>query len=62
MKRILSSSLTRQQGASAIEYALIAGLIAAILIAAVTVLGGGFEQTFDTIVSCMTGGECGDGG
>lgn len=57
MKTPFSPLFKRQRGASAIEYALIAGLLAAILVAAIGVMGGGFESTFDNIVACMTGDE-----
>lgn len=55
MKDILNSMKRRQRGASAIEYALIAGLLAAILVGAIAVMGGGFDTTFGNIVACMTG-------
>jgi Flp pilus assembly pilin Flp len=55
MKRKLQKLPKKQGGASAIEYALIAGLLAAILVAAIGVVGGGFGTTFDNIVACMTG-------
>lgn len=57
MKHRLQALFARQRGASAIEYALIAGLLAAILVTAIGVMGGGFETTFDNIVACMTGDE-----
>lgn len=64
MKRIQMTLAAAQRGASAIEYALIAGLLAVILVAAVTLLGDGFDTTFQNIVDCMTGNGCsfGDGG
>ncbi len=55
MKTILTAMARRQRGASAIEYALIAGLLAAILVGAIAVMGGGFDTTFGNIVACMTG-------
>lgn len=45
----------KQQGATAIEYALIAGLIAAVLVGALTVLGGGIDASFSDIVDVLTG-------
>ncbi len=55
MNQILQAMQHKQRGASAIEYALIAGLLAAILVAAISVMGGGFDATFGNIVACMTG-------
>ncbi len=57
MKRESHPHRKVQTGASAIEYALIAGLLAAILVAAIGVIGGGFDTTFDNIVACMTGDD-----
>lgn len=42
-----------ETGASAIEYALIAGLIAAVLITALTDTGTGVRTLFETIVSSL---------
>lgn len=47
-----------QKGATAIEYALIAGLLAAMLIGAIALLSGGFTEAFTTIGNCITGAEC----
>ncbi len=47
-----------QKGATAIEYALIAGLLAAMLIGAIALLSGGFTDAFTTIGDCITGQEC----
>ena len=49
-----------EEGATAIEYGLFAALIAAVIVAAVSTLGGnvnlGFEQVNDAIASEITGG------
>ena len=45
----------RQEGATAVEYGLIAGLIAVVLITVMTLLGGGLESTFTTITNALTG-------
>lgn len=58
MKRMQKSLARAQRGASAIEYALIAGLLAAILVVAISVMGDGFNTTFENIVDCMTGEAC----
>lgn len=58
MKQVQVALAHAQRGASAIEYALIAGLLAAILVVAISVMGDGFETTFENIVSCMTGEAC----
>ncbi|MGJ8668524.1 MAG: Flp family type IVb pilin [Oceanococcus sp.] len=58
MKQAHMVLASAQRGASAIEYALIAGLLAAILVVAISVLGDGFDTTFQNIVDCMTGEPC----
>lgn len=45
----LRSFIKREDGASAIEYALIAGLMAVIVITAVGFLGGGLDELFQGI-------------
>lgn len=42
-----------EKGASAVEYALIAGLIAVVIIAAVTLLGGNINTTFKNIAEAL---------
>ncbi|NGY05282.1 Flp family type IVb pilin [Solimonas terrae] len=46
--------LRDEEGASAVEYALIAGLIAVVLVAAITVLNGGFTTVFGNIANKLT--------
>ncbi len=58
MEILQAAKLRRQQGATAIEYALIVGILAVILVAAFTALGGGIDDAFKTIVDTITG----DGG
>ena len=43
-----------EEGASAVEYALLAALIAAVIIAAVQLLGGNLSDVFDYIASKVT--------
>ena len=56
----LFSYIQSQRGATAIEYGLIAGLIAVVIIAAVTLLGGNLQPTFDDLATAISG--TGDGG
>ena len=49
LKLKVSSFFEREDGASAIEYAIIAGLIAIAIIAAATTLGGEVSTTFKSI-------------
>jgi pilus assembly protein Flp/PilA len=56
----LFSYIQSQRGATAIEYGLIAGLIAVVIIAAVTLLGGNLQTTFDDLATAISG--TGDGG
>ncbi len=51
MKTLLSRFAQDQSGATAIEYGLIAALIAVVIITAVTTLGGNLSSTFDTIAT-----------
>lgn len=51
----LRAFVKREDGASAIEYALIAGLMAAIVIAAFTVLDGSFDTLFGKIKTALDG-------
>lgn len=54
------STLNRDtKGASAIEYAVIAGLLAVALIAGVGVLGGGLGEFFDDIKGALPGSATG---
>jgi pilus assembly protein Flp/PilA len=43
-----------QKGATAVEYGLLAALIAVVIIASVTLLGEELEKTFQNITSAMT--------
>ncbi len=55
------SYLESQKGATAIEYGLIAGLIAVVIIAAVTLLGGNLQGTFDGLATAISGTGGGGG-
>jgi len=51
LKLKLSSFLKREDGATAIEYAIIAGLIAVAIIAGAEALGGGVSKLFTDIAT-----------
>lgn len=55
------SYIESQKGATAIEYGLIAGLIAVVIIAAVTLLGGNLQGTFDSLATSISGAGAGGG-
>lgn len=55
MKIILQRLITDETGATAIEYGLIASLIAVAIIAGSAALGTSLNSTFDGISSQMTG-------
>ncbi len=45
-----------EQGATAIEYGLIAALIAVVIIGAITLVGTNLSSTFSTVASKLGGG------
>jgi pilus assembly protein Flp/PilA len=45
------------EGATAVEYALLVGLIAVIIISSVTLLGGNIDAMFDDIANQLGGGS-----
>lgn len=45
----LKSRLGGEKGATAVEYGIMVGLIAVVIIAAVSTLGGSLDQFFDSI-------------
>ncbi len=45
--------LVKQEGASAVEYALMVGLIAVVIIAAVTLLGQRLSSTFSNVATSI---------
>lgn len=60
MKNLMNnvkSFMQEEDGVTAIEYGLIAALIAVVIIGAVTVIGENLTTTFDTIGKCLAG-EC----
>jgi len=61
MKNLLigvATFLRREEGVTAIEYGLIAALIALAIIAAVTLVGTNLDLLFDRIAACLTTTGC----
>ena len=54
MKNFLNRFVRNESGATAIEYSLIAALIAVALIAAVPILGSGIKASFSSIAANLT--------
>ena len=53
----LSARLRRdEKGATAVEYGIMVALIAVVIIAAVTLLGGGMKDTFTQVQCSINGG------
>ncbi|QBX36345.1 Flp family type IVb pilin [Brevundimonas sp. S30B] len=59
MTKFISRFAKDESGATAIEYGLIAALIAVVIISAVTALGGTIKEKFNAVVTGM-GGEAGE--
>lgn len=57
MKQAIVQFWKDEEGATAIEYGLIAGLIAVVLIAVLTALGGTLEGKFDEILQALGGSK-----
>lgn len=55
MKTLLQNFNNDESGATAIEYGLIAALIAVVIIAAVTTVGTELQKTFTTITTKLSG-------
>lgn len=56
MKKHLMNLIKNEEGVSALEYGLIAALIAAVIAGAVTLLGQNVNATFNTIAGSMGAG------
>lgn len=56
MKQALVKFLRDEEGATAIEYGLIAGLIAVVIITAVTAIGTDLTSTFEAISDALPTG------
>ncbi|MCC5980253.1 MAG: Flp family type IVb pilin [Oceanicaulis sp.] len=53
MKNLVSRFFKDESGATAIEYGLIAALIAVVIIGAVTLLGTSLESTFEAVEAAL---------
>ena len=54
MSKLIAHFLEDESGATAIEYGLIAALIAVVLVGALGALGGQLSTTFDTVKNSLT--------
>lgn len=54
MRTIISKFLANESGATAIEYGLIAGLIAVVIIVAVSSVGTGLAAKFTSVSNSLT--------
>lgn len=62
MKTIFKRFANDESGATAIEYGLIAALVAVFIIGALQALGTGLTTTFTTVTTSLTGAGGGGGG
>lgn len=53
MRNLMSSFVKDEDGATAIEYGLIAGLIAVVIIGAITTVGTNLSGKFNTIATAL---------
>ena len=53
MLRFIRSLIRNDAGATAIEYGLIAALIAVVIVTAVTTVGGKLKNTFNTVATSL---------
>jgi pilus assembly protein Flp/PilA len=59
MRRVIATArefARNEEGATAIEYGLLASLVAVVIITSVQVLGGSLKTTFDGVVTKLTSG------
>jgi pilus assembly protein Flp/PilA len=56
MTSLFSRFAKDESGATAIEYGLIAGLVAVVIVTAVTAVGGSLETTFNKIKDALPAG------
>ena len=54
MKKVIASFIKEESGATAIEYGLIAALIAVVIIAAVSTVGSNLSNKFNEIAGNLT--------
>ena len=55
MQKLVTRFIKDESGATAIEYGLIAALIAVAIITALTTLGGNVSSSFDTVATAVGG-------
>jgi pilus assembly protein Flp/PilA len=55
MKTLFSRFIANESGVTAIEYGLIAALIAVVIIGAVTTVGGDLKTTFNAVGTALAG-------
>ena len=60
MKNLFSRFANDESGATAIEYGLIAALIAVVIIGALRLLGEELDSTFETVSDAISGAGAGD--
>ncbi len=53
MRNMINRFMKSEEGATAIEYGLIASLVAVAIVAALTALGGGLKGVFSTITTSL---------
>ena len=53
MRNLIARFIKSEEGATAIEYGLIAALIAVVIITALTTLGGNLKTTFNSIATSL---------
>lgn len=58
MLEMLKQFVRDEEGVTAIEYGLIAALIAVVIVAAVKLIGTNLDAVFDKIGICLGGGAC----
>ena len=54
LNQLVRNFLADEQGATAIEYGLLAGLISVVIIASITLIGSNLKGVFDVIVAKLT--------
>ncbi len=59
LKAMIEQFLAEEDGATMIEYALLAALIALVVAAAVVTLGTALSNSFNTVETCVETGTCG---
>ncbi|MFQ6671680.1 MAG: Flp family type IVb pilin [Candidatus Tectimicrobiota bacterium] len=57
MITLFKTLLRDEEAASAVEYGLLVALIAAVIIASVTLLGGNIKSTFENVATTIGGGS-----